>query len=110
MNLPIGGWRWFDFQMRPVRDDQGEVVAIVPEAVEVTESAPPRRLSDTRRRWKRSANSPVESPMTSTICSRSLDRQADLLKRRDLPAERFRRYVDAISDTAIVRPSLPTNC
>ena len=37
VNLPIGGWRWFDFQMRPVRDDQGAVVAIVPEAVEVTE-------------------------------------------------------------------------
>ena len=37
VNLPVGGWRWFDFQMRPVRDEQGAVVAIVPEAVEVTE-------------------------------------------------------------------------
>jgi PAS domain S-box-containing protein len=37
VNLPVGGWRWFDFQMRPVRDQQGAVVAIVPEAVEVTE-------------------------------------------------------------------------
>ncbi len=36
VNLPVGGWRWFDFQMRPVRDGQGAVVAIVPEAVEVT--------------------------------------------------------------------------
>ena len=36
VNLPVGGWRWFDFQMRPVRDKQGAVVAIVPEAVEVT--------------------------------------------------------------------------
>jgi len=34
--LPTGGWRWFDFQMRPVRDASGAVVAIVPEAVEVT--------------------------------------------------------------------------
>jgi signal transduction histidine kinase/DNA-binding response OmpR family regulator len=37
INLPQGGWRWFDFQMRPVRDHRNEVVAIVPEAVELTE-------------------------------------------------------------------------
>ena len=37
VKLPVGGWRWFDFQMRPVRNDRDEVVAIVPEAVEVTE-------------------------------------------------------------------------
>jgi PAS domain S-box-containing protein len=37
VNLPDGGWRWFDFQMRPVRDADGAVVAIVPEAVELTE-------------------------------------------------------------------------
>jgi PAS domain S-box-containing protein len=36
VNLPVGGRRWFDFQMRPVRDRQNAVVAIVPEAVEVT--------------------------------------------------------------------------
>jgi PAS domain S-box-containing protein len=36
VNLPVGGWRWFDFQMRPVRDGRDAVVAIVPEAVEVT--------------------------------------------------------------------------
>jgi signal transduction histidine kinase len=37
LNLPEGGWRWFDFQMRPVRDSHNNVVAIVPEAVEVSE-------------------------------------------------------------------------
>ena len=36
VNLPVGGWRSFDFQMRPVRDDGGAVVGIVPEAVELT--------------------------------------------------------------------------
>jgi PAS domain S-box-containing protein len=36
INLPQGGWRWFDFQMRPVRT-QNKVVAIVPEGVDVTE-------------------------------------------------------------------------
>ena len=36
VNLPSGGWRWFDFQMRPVRDSLNKVVAIVPEAVDVS--------------------------------------------------------------------------
>ncbi|HTZ77060.1 MAG TPA: PAS domain-containing protein, partial [Stellaceae bacterium] len=36
INLPVGGWRWFDFEVRPVRDRTGRVVAIVPEAVEIT--------------------------------------------------------------------------
>lgn len=36
VNLSVGGWRWFDFQMRPVRDGMGKIVAIVPEAVEET--------------------------------------------------------------------------
>jgi PAS domain S-box-containing protein len=31
------GWHWLDFQMRPVLDAAGGVVAIVPEAVDVTE-------------------------------------------------------------------------
>ena len=36
VNLP-SGWRSFDFTMRPMRGATGEVVAIVPEAVEITE-------------------------------------------------------------------------
>jgi PAS domain S-box-containing protein len=37
VNLPVGGWRWFDFSLRPVRDGSGLVVAIVPEALELTD-------------------------------------------------------------------------
>jgi PAS domain S-box-containing protein len=37
VHLPEDGWRWFDFTLRPVRDDAGEVVGIVPEAMEITE-------------------------------------------------------------------------
>ena len=37
VNLPEGGWRWFDFTMRPLHDGAGSVVAIVPEAIEITE-------------------------------------------------------------------------
>ena len=36
VKLP-GGWRSFDFGMRPVKDAGGAVVAIVPEAVDITE-------------------------------------------------------------------------
>ena len=36
VQLPIG-WRSFDFTMRPVRDADGAVVAIVPEAIDITE-------------------------------------------------------------------------
>ena len=36
VNLPTG-WRWFDFAMRPMRNERGEIVAVVPEAVETTE-------------------------------------------------------------------------
>jgi PAS domain S-box-containing protein len=36
VKLPMG-WRSFDFGMRPIRNDAGAVVAIVPEAVDITE-------------------------------------------------------------------------
>jgi PAS domain S-box-containing protein len=36
INLPVGGWRWYDFQMRPVHDEDGMVVALVAEAAELT--------------------------------------------------------------------------
>jgi signal transduction histidine kinase len=35
VTLPAGA-RWFDFTMRPIRDTRGEVVAIVPEAADIT--------------------------------------------------------------------------
>ncbi len=35
LTLPIGP-RWFDFTMRPIRDARGDVVAIVPEAADIT--------------------------------------------------------------------------
>ncbi len=37
VNLPEGGWRWFDFSMRPIHDGGGRVIAIVPEAKEFTD-------------------------------------------------------------------------
>jgi PAS domain S-box-containing protein len=37
LNLPEGGWRWFDLSLRPIRDWDGAIIALVPEAVEMTQ-------------------------------------------------------------------------
>ncbi len=42
VNLPVGGWRWFDFAMRPIRGADGAITALVAEAVETTD----RRLAE----------------------------------------------------------------
>jgi PAS domain S-box-containing protein len=46
VNLPVGGGRWFDFTLRPLRDANGAVVAVVHEAVELTER---RRVEEALR-------------------------------------------------------------
>ncbi len=56
VNLPQGGWRWFDFQMRPVRDSQNHVVAIVPEAVEVSERRQAEEALRQAQKWKASVS------------------------------------------------------
>ncbi len=37
LNLPQGGWRWFNLTIRPLRDAEGEVLAVIAEAAEFTE-------------------------------------------------------------------------
>jgi signal transduction histidine kinase len=100
VNLPVGGWRWFDFQMRPVRDEGGKVVAIVPEAVELTE----RRQAEEafRQAQKMEAIGQLTGGVAHDFNNllTVIRSSADLLRRRNLPADRMRRYVDAISDTA----------
>ncbi|HEY4986633.1 MAG TPA: PAS domain-containing protein, partial [Bradyrhizobium sp.] len=100
VNLPVGGWRWFDFQMRPVRDGEGQVVAIVPEAVELTE----RRKAEEafRQAQKMEAIGQLTGGVAHDFNNllTVIRSSADLLRRRDLPPDRMRRYVDAISDTA----------
>ena len=100
VNLPIGGWRWFDFQMRPVRNEQGAVVGIVPEAVEVTE----RRAAEeaARHSQKMEAIGQLTGGVAHDFNNllTIIRSSADLLRTRDLPPDRWRRYVDAISDTA----------
>jgi len=100
VKLPVGGWRWFDFQMRPVRDELGKVVAIVPEAVELTER---RRAEEAfRQAQKMEAIGQLTGGVAHDFNNllTVIRSSADLLRRRCLPSDQMRRYVDAISDTA----------
>ena len=36
LNLPKLGWRWFELTIRPIYDKFGEIIALVPEAVDFT--------------------------------------------------------------------------
>ncbi|MGJ4947903.1 ATP-binding protein [Bradyrhizobium sp. HKCCYLS20291] len=100
LDLPVGGLRWFDFQMRPVRDENGQVAAIVPEAIELTE----RRQAEEafRQAQKMEAIGQLTGGVAHDFNNllTVIRSSADLLRRRQLPPERMRRYVDAISDTA----------
>ena len=86
--------------MRPVHDAQGQIIAIVPEAVEITE----RRKAEEafRQAQKMEAIGQLTGGVAHDFNNllTVIRSSADLLRRRELPPERMRRYVDAISDTA----------
>jgi len=98
LHLPIGD-RYFDFAMRPVLDRDGEVVGAVPEAVDITE----RRQGEEvlRQSQKMEAVGQLTGGVAHDFNNLlTIIRSAtDFLRRRELPEERRRRYVDAISET-----------
>jgi PAS domain S-box-containing protein len=98
LHLPIGD-RFFDFAMRPVFDRCGNVTGAVPEAIDITE----RRQSEEalRQSQKMEAIGQLTGGVAHDFNNLlTIVRSAtDFLRRRDLPEERRRRYVDAISDT-----------
>jgi PAS domain S-box-containing protein len=98
LDLPIGS-RFFDFTMRPVFDRQGTVTGAVPEAIDITE----RRQSEDalRQSQKMEAIGQLTGGVAHDFNNLlTIIRSAtDFLRRRDLPEERRRRYIDAISDT-----------
>ncbi len=98
LNLPIGE-RTIDFAMRPIFDEYGTVTGAVPEGVDVTER---KQGEDALRQ---SQKMEAVGQLTGGVAHDfnnllTIIRSAtDFLRRRDLPEERRRRYIDAISDT-----------
>src|SRR5262249_37469256 len=98
LHLPIGE-RYFDFAMRPLYDRHGAVTGAVPEAVDITE----RRQGEEalRQSQKMEAVGQLTGGVANDLNTLlTIIRSApDFLRRRELPEERRRRYIDAISDT-----------
>jgi signal transduction histidine kinase len=98
LQLPVGE-RYFDFAMRPLRDQHGAVIGAVPEAVDITE----RRKGEEalRQAQKMEAVGQLTGGVAHDFNNLlTIIRSAtDFLRRRELPDERRRRYIDAISDT-----------
>ena len=98
LHLPIGE-RYFDFAMRPLRDQHGAIIGAVPEAIDITE----RRQGEEALR--QSQKMEAVGQLTGGVAHDfnnllTIIRSAtDFLRRRELPEERRRRYIDAISET-----------
>ena len=98
LHLPVGE-RYFDFAMRPLRDQHGAVIGAVPEAIDITE----RRQGEEALR--QSQKMEAVGQLTGGVAHDfnnllTIIRSAtDFLRRRELPEERRRRYIDAISET-----------
>src|SRR5262249_54926766 len=96
--LPIGE-RYFDFAMRPLYDRHGAVAGAIPEAVDITE----RRKGEEALRHSQKME--AVGQLTGGVAHDfnnllTIIRSAtDFLRRRELPEERRRRYVDAIGET-----------
>ncbi len=98
-NLPIG-WRWFDLTLRPAFDAEGKIVAIVPEAIDITE----RRQAEEalRQSQKLEAMGQLTGGVAhdfNNLLSPIIG-GLDMLQRRSVGGERERRLIDGALQSA----------
>ena len=93
VNLPVGGWRWFDFALRPVRDRTGAVVAIVPEALDLTDRK--RAESVLRQSQKLDAMGQLTGGVAHDFNNllAPIVGSLDMLRRRSVGGEREQRLI-----------------
>ncbi|MFB9268157.1 PAS domain S-box protein [Bradyrhizobium erythrophlei] len=98
LQLPIGD-RYFDFEMRPLHDQHGTIIGAVPEAIDITDRR--RGEEALRQSQKMEAVGQLTGGVAHDFNNLlTIIRSAtDFLRRRELPEERRRRYIDAISET-----------
>ncbi|MET0676269.1 MAG: PAS domain S-box protein [Bradyrhizobium sp.] len=98
LQLPAGE-RCFDFAMRPLHDQHGAVIGAVQEAIDITERR--RGEEALRQSQKMEAVGQLTGGVAHDFNNLlTIIRSAtDFLRRRELPEERRRRYIDAIGET-----------
>ena len=98
LDLPVG-LRSFEFTMRPVFDPRGAIVGVLAEAIDITERL--QAEDALRQSQKMEAVGQLTGGVAHDFNNLlTIIRSAtDFLRRRDLPDDKRRRYVDAISDT-----------
>ncbi len=88
-----------DFSLKPVLDEQGNAVWVVAEGRDITE------LKQAQEALRQSQKLEAVGQLTGGVAHdfnnllTIIKSSTDLLRRRDLPEDRQRRYIDAISDT-----------
>jgi PAS domain S-box-containing protein len=99
LDLPTG-WRLFDYTMRPLRDESGDIVAIVPEAVDITE----RRQAEEalRQSQKLEAMGQLTGGVAHDFNNllTPIVGSLDLLRRRGIGGDREQRLIDGALQSA----------